>query len=388
MAERPKHPILRFAFATAIIALSLGATEAAMRYRDIPRGVVSGWRSTGPGGPLNQFGFRGQLPSRRQATDFVVVLTGGASVECLACPPDETLDVMLERALRRYNPTAHVVTLGARGYAQDQEYLALHEYLAHQHADLILNWASIAEDVPANTFRTGQPRPDVRVPKPTFVLASSPGGGGAGAGGAKAEPAPSDDIVGPTEAPGEQIYQTKLSTLIRPLFIDLDQNWTTLLPAPDPGNSNPPQSVLSRTHVDDALEQQRGAWSIWLTPRPARVKYGIALTRALSRHMRELAALRGARFAILLTPSPHHDDAPIALEHDGRWFLADPATRDAAIAEVTSGFDTITLPVEGPAPGSVDAAPPEVKRHTMALLADALNQRNLLIPATADRPRH
>jgi hypothetical protein len=378
LAERPKHPILRIAFATAMIALSLGATEAAMRYRDVPRNVVSGWRATGSGGPLNQFGFRGQPPSRRQVTDFVVVLTGGASVECLACPPDETLDVMLERALRRYAPTAHVVTLGARGYAQDQEYLVLHEYLAHQRADLILNWASIDEDVPANTFRSGQPRPGLTLPKPTFALASSPGVSGE----AKAEAA-SEDIVGPTEGAGDQIYHAKLTTLIRPLFIDLDQNWTTLLPAPDPGAPNPPQSVPSRTHVDDALEQQRSPWSIWLTPRPARVKYGIALTRALSRHIRELAALRGARFAILLTPPMRHDDAPIALEHDGRWFLADPATRDAAIAEVTSGFDTIALPVEDDAPGS-----PEAERRTMARLADALNQRNLLISAAADRPRH
>jgi len=362
---------LRLAFATAMILLSLAATEAAMRYMDRPRGVVSGWRATGANGPVNLFGFRGQPSRSFRLTDYVVILTGGAAVECLACPSEETLDVMLERAVRRYNPNARVLTFGGGGYAQDQEYLALHEYLEHQHADLVVNWASLAEDVPANTFRTGQKRPGQAMPKPTFALAGG-------------------DIVGPTESLGEQVYLSKLSTLVRPWLIDLDRNWTTLLPKADPGAGSPPRGAETQSHVDAALEQQRTAWSIWLTPRPARVNYGIALTRALARRMRDLSRLRGARFAMLLTPVPARppSDAPIALEHAGHWFLADPATRDAAIAEITAGFDTITLPAED---GPVEAGPvasPEAARHMMARLAEVLNQRGLLTPETADRPRH
>jgi hypothetical protein len=366
LAERPFHPVLRFGFAVAMILLGLAAMEMAMRYLDRPRGVISGWRSTEPLGPVNQFGFRGQPSQSLRTTDFVVILTGGAAVECLACPRDETLDLMLERAARQYNPNVRVVTLGGGGYNQDQEYLALHAFLALRHADLVVNWASIADDVPGNTFRSGQPRPGQTRPKPTFALHG-------------------DNSVGPTEGHGAQVYMTKISTLLRPLFIDLDRNWTTLLPKPDPGAASPPPGAETQSHVGEPLEQQRTPWSIWMTPRPARVSYGIALTRALLRHMRELSMLRGARFVVLMTPVPsgHQTDAPIALEHDGHWFLADPATRDAAIAEVTAGSDTIALPAEEAPPPS-----PEAQRQMMARLAEALNRRQLLTPMVTDRPRH
>jgi len=364
LAERSSHPFLRLMFAITMIGLAFAALEMAMRYLDRPHAVVSGWRATESRGPLNQFGFRGRPGQLIRSTDFVVLLTGGGAVECPACPPDETLDLMLERELRRYNPNVRVITLGSQGYSQDQEYLALHDYFAHRHAELVVNWASIAEDVPANTFRSGQPRPGLTMPKPTFALAGA-------------------DIAGPTEAVGDKIYRTKLTTILRPMFIDLDRNWTILLPKAEAGSASAPPGAETQAHVDDALEQQRSAWSIWLTPRPARVKYGIELTRALLRHMRDLSRLQGAPFVVMLTPeSPsRRTDAAIALEHEGYWFLADPATRDAAVGEVTTGFDTITIPGE-----DAPLASPQSERQMMARLAEALNQRDLL--ATPERPRH
>jgi hypothetical protein len=349
-----------------MVVLLLCAVEMGMKYLDYPRGVVSGWRATDPKGPVNQYGFRGQPGRALRVADYVVVLTGSDAAECLACPTDETMDVILERALQQYNPDVHVITLASSGYGQDQEYLALHEFLDTRHADLVIDWASIAHDVPANTFRLGQPRPGEMRPKPTFVLRG-------------------DDSIGPTEGLGLQVYKTKITTLLRPMFIDLDRNWTTLLPKPDPGADTAPPSAEIQSHVSDDLEQQRTAWSIWLTPRPARVKYGIALTRALLRHMQELSRLRGARFEILLTPTQNvpHSDVPIALVHDGHWFLADPAARDAAIAEVTLGFDTITLATEGTPPPA-----PEAQRQMAARLADVLNRRGLLTEVPADHPRH
>jgi hypothetical protein len=349
-----------------MVLLSLCAVEAAMRYLDTPRWTISGWRATEAKGPLNAFGYRGQPTKPFRSSDFVVVLTGGAAVECLACAPDETLDLMLERAMRRYNPDVRVVTLGSSGYSQDQEYLALHQFLDTRHADLVIDWASFADDVPANTFRLGQPRPDQRLPKPTFALRGN-------------------DSVGPTEGIGGWVYKAKLSTLLRPLFIDLDRNWTTVLPKADPGAAGAPPSAEVQSHVDADLEGQHTAWSIWLTPRPPRVKYGIALTRALLRHMQEFSRLRGARFQILTTPAApgQHADVPMALVHDGHWFLADPATRDAAVAEIAAGFDTISLPaVDSPA-ASADA-----ERQMMTRLAEALNQRGLLTEVPADHPRH
>jgi hypothetical protein len=411
--ERHYHPAIRLAFAIATMLLCLATIEVAMRYRDWPRPVLSGWRASQdrPGsrtGPLNQYGWRGQPEQKHHAEDFVVLLTGGAEVECLACPPDETMDVILQRALRRFNPNARVITLGSTGYGQDQQYLALHEYFAHEHADLVIDWAVPARDVPANTFRSGPERPGKLVIKPTFAYARN-------------------DLFGPTETIGKPIYRTKLSTLLRPLLIDVDRNWTILLPKPDPGAAGPPDGTQARQHVDQPLEQQRSDWSIWMTPRPARVTYGLGLTRALFRHMRELSQLRGARFALLLTPSSAggQTETPVALEHAGHWFVADPATRDAAIAKLTDGFTTITLSpdptgapagddqgtpeanraaseprqgaperVSGDAAGIREAsdgnpdASPEPERRLMERLAEALNQRDLLTPPPIVRQRH
>jgi hypothetical protein len=349
-----------------MVLLAVVALEMALKYLDRPRGVVSGWRATDPTGPVNQFGFRGQPGRALRVGDFVVVLTGAAAVECLACPVDETLDVILERALRQYNPDVRVVTLGSSGYGQDQEYLALHQFLDTRHADLVIDWASLADDVPANTFRYGQPRPGMSLPKPTFALRGG-------------------DSTGPTEGIGWLVYKTKLTTLLRPMFIDLDRNWATMLPKADPGAASAPPSAEIQSHVSADLEGQRTAWSIWLTPRPARVQYGIALTHALLQHMQELSRLRGARFEILLTPaqSGPKSDAPVALVHDGHWFLADPAARDAAVVEITAGFETIMLPVEDNPP-----AAPEAERQMMARLAEVLNERGLLTEVPADHPRH
>jgi hypothetical protein len=366
LTQRSSNPVLRFAFGIAIVLLALCAIEAAMRYLDRPPWVRSGWRSTAASGPVNPLGYRGRPVKPFRISDFVVVLTGSAAVECLVCPPEETLDLMLERALRQYNQDVRVVTIGSSGYGQDQEYLALHQFLDTRHADLVIDWASFADDVPANTFRLGEPRPGRLLPKPTFALRGT-------------------DSIGPTEDIGGPVYKTKLSTLLRPMFIDLDRNWTTLLPKADPGAAVAPPTAEIQSHVDADLEGQHTAWSIWLTPRPARVQYGMALTHALLRHMQDLSRLRGARFEILMTPvqgSPH-SDAPMALVHGGHWFLADPATRDAAIAEINKGFDTITLPAD-----DSPVATPEAARQMMTRLAETLNKRGLLTEVPVDHPRH
>jgi hypothetical protein len=366
LAERHFHPTIRFVLALSTIVLCLAALEGGLRYRDWPKTVVSGWRASAGAAPLNQFGWRGQAAQKRSITDFVVVLTGASNVECLSCPADETLDVILENALRSYNPKARVVTLGAPGYGQDQEFLALQDFFSRSHADLVINWASPEQDVPANTFRMGLGPGDNMAPKPTFAWIGN-------------------EIRGPTEGLGSLIYRTKIATLLWPLFINLDRNWTIVLPPADPGTPVPAGGMAMRLGADTDLEQQRSNWSIWLKPRPARVAYGIALTKGLFRHIRDLATLNGARFAVLSTPSA--SDAavtmPVALEHDGHWYVADPATHAANVAEVIGEFDPIVLPIEANPPPS-----PANERQIMVRLAEALDQRELLTEMRIARPRH
>jgi hypothetical protein len=373
-AERPVKFVMNAVLAIGVVGLILAISELGMRYEGWPATIISGWRAAATVAPVNLSGSRGR-PWRHQPSDFVVILTGAENVECAACPEDETLDLILERALRQYNPIARVITLGSAGYGEDQEYLLLQQYFTHDRADLVLVWPMIAEDVPRNTFRTGQSRPGQSMPKPTFELRG-------------------DNLLGPTEKIGEPIYKSKLSILLHRPLIDLDRNWTTLLPRADPGAVTPPSGVEAQLRVDDMLEDQRTAWSIWMTPRPARVRYGIALTHVLLRRMREAATLTGARFALLLThsapasmpghpPAEDHPDGPVTLEHAGHWFLADSASRDAAIAEVTAGFNPIVLPLNASPVPSLEA-----ERGLMTRLAETLNERDLLHPVASPGTRH
>ena len=361
MAGRHPNRTLNIALAVASVGLMLAAVEMALRLADRPETVVSGWRATSPNPPIHQLGWRGR-PFNRQTGAFMVVLVGAGNVECPLCPPEEPLDLMLERALRTHNPQARVVTLGANFYGQDQQYLAIQQYLKHGRADLIVVWPSLAADVPRNTFRTGTPAPGMTRPKPSFTLRDT-------------------NLLGPTEKIGDSLYRSKLSILAHRPFADFDRDWINMIPPADPGAAAAPDGVETKRTVQEALDEQRSPWSIWLTPRPSRVRYGIDLTRALLRRMEQVAGLQGSRFAVLLTAD---DTAPepdrVALEHAGHWYLGEKSARDAAVEEIVGGMETIRL-----AAGAL--ASPLAERLVVTRLAEALAEQEMLTPLAAARVR-
>ena len=365
MAIRPFDRALKFVFWAALTALGLGAVEFGLRYLNRPSAIVSGWLATVTQGPFNQIGLRGRPWPPRSPGDVVVTLVGAEEVECVRCPPDETLDLILENALRTFNPAARAVALGATGYGLDQEYLALRDYFDHERASILLVWISPARDVARVTFRTGHPAPGRTAPKPAFWLRDG-------------------ELLGPTEGVGHDIHWSKLATWLVPLFADADARWNRSLPAADPGSRVAPAG-LAVQRIDNAPEDPNSPWGIWLQPPPPRARYGLDVTRALLRRMAETATLRGTRF-ILVMPQPAAVDRAVALAHAGHWFVADPARRDAAIAELTAGFETIILEPDDSANAGNGAAP-DSERRTMAQLATILHQRNYLDPATVPRSR-
>lgn len=364
MAQRSISRPLQIACAAVVLTLCFATGEFSMRYIDRPADVYSGWRATGAPGPLNQAGLRGRPWPVTKPGDFAVVLSGGDEVECRLCPEGETMDAILEQALRRFNRDAQVVTLGASGHGQDQALLLLREHLARQRADLVISWVSADTDVPRNTFRSGQPVPGIDRLKPTFALVGG-------------------DLRGPSEALGQSLYSLKFAALLVPLFSDPEARWSRYLPPASPGAPAAVAGIERRLHVDDPLDQQRSPWSVWLSPRPARVAYGIDLTRHLLRRTGELAQLHGARFVVLLAPrapsvpgaGPAVDQpaGPLALEHGGRWFLADPKSRDQAMADIGDGFSPVVLP-----PDDGPTSTPEWQRRIATRLAEVLAQRALL----------
>lgn len=326
------------------LAVSLGAValcvlslELAMRLIDKPAPIISGWRGNPP--PLNQLGWRGR-PIDYAPDDFVVVLVGDSQVECRACPPDETLDLVLERALRRHIPNARVVTLGASGHGTDQEYLALREYLDRYRADLVIAWLTIGNDIINNLARSAGGGYHRFHPKPTFWMEG-------------------DQLRGPTETIDAPVVTGKLRILWHRAFEDFETDWARRIPASDPGSSKPPESFDRVVRTFESVEEQRSLWSILQTPRPARIDYGIRLTRALLLRMKELAESKGAAFVVMrednFTPEAVRQAARFglemylpgktAVEHNGHWILAEEATYHATVRDTTEGLQVIAVPI-------------------------------------------
>jgi len=152
-------------------ALTLGAIEVTLRLLDIPAWdteIRAGWRALrSPEPPINELGFRGQ-PIRYANDAIVVLLLGDSQVESLACPAASMPERFLEESLRAVDPRYKVFSVGAGGYGNDQEYLALVEYFAKYRADSVILWQTMGNDIWNNVFPTNIPKDGII--KPTFWL--------------------------------------------------------------------------------------------------------------------------------------------------------------------------------------------------------------------------
>lgn len=350
------------------------AMEGAFRLIDKPAAIISGWRGTQA--PLNEFGWRGR-PITYAPDDFVVVLVGDSQVECKICPADETMDVILERALRRHIPKVRVVTLGAAGHGTDQEFLALREYFARYRADLVIAWVTIYNDIVNNLTRSAGGGYHRFHPKPSFWLENG-------------------ELRGPTEEIDAAVFTGKLRILWHRAFEDFERGWAARLPPPDHGTAQPPTSMDRVIRTVEAVEEQRSTWSILQTPRPARISHGIALTRALLDRMRTLSESKNATFAVMIEDSLSPASAEQALRlgwemfapgkaavvHDNHWIVADADTYHATVQDVTAGFEFLSVPVRT---ANARISPVDnhflmpANRQVMGDLADMLAERPQLI---------
>ncbi len=326
------------AMSVVTVLLCVLAMEIAFRVIDKPAAIISGWR--GSLAPLNEFGWRGR-PIKFAPDDFVVVLVGDSQVECQACPPDETMDVILERALQAYIPKVRGVTLGAAGHGTDQEYLALQEYLARYRADLVITWVTIYNDIIDNISRSAGGGYHRFHPKPSFWLEG-------------------DTLHGPTELIDAPVYTGKLRILFQRAFEDFETDWSRTLPPPGGTREGAPTGMDRVVQTRDLVGEQRSLWTISETPRQPREEYGIRLTRALLGRMRDLAGEHKAGFVLMLEDnfSPASVDqarrigfdmflpGKTAVVTEGfRWILADDAQAKATLRDVTAGFPTILVPI-------------------------------------------
>src|SRR5204862_3380236 len=105
----------------------------------VPPPLVSGWRSLRPRAEQNQLGFRGR-PIVYAPEDYVILLLGDSQVEGYGLPFDAMPERVLESHLDWQNQRTRVFSVGAGGYGQDQELLALEEYFGKYRANLVVVW--------------------------------------------------------------------------------------------------------------------------------------------------------------------------------------------------------------------------------------------------------
>lgn len=154
--------------------------EASLRALNVPRPLDSGWgweesprRPKGQAGPLyqNQLDCRGQ-PIDYRDDDFVVLLVGDSQVEASASPPAAMPEQFLQRYLGIYlRKNVRTYSIAASGWGQDQQLIALEAYFEMFRADLVLVWATPANDFWENAFPDRSLTAVAGHLKPTYRLA-------------------------------------------------------------------------------------------------------------------------------------------------------------------------------------------------------------------------
>ena len=336
LLRKPRITVVEL-LATVVVSLIFGLAGAMLlQVAYVPPPVVSGWKSFVAATEQNQLGFRGRQFDYKP-NDYVILLLGDSQVEATAL----AFDAMPERLLERYLGSANikVFSVGAGGYGQDQQLLALQEYFATYRANLVVLWQTPGNDVWNNVFRTHMGN---RNTKPTFWIDES------------------GDLCGPTESLLQPLANSRVVVAsLWQLAFGLpwqDKRWERELPTPYVPLDQYTGTVRTEwqerwdTNLgrmrDENLDTEKSHMAVLLTPRSKRMQYGLDLTRALMQRIRELASAKGAGLIILQV-----DDHTITPEKDGVYVLNGKYYRVSNRQYlsnwdyVNTGFDVEVIPV-------------------------------------------
>lgn len=299
---------------------------------------VSGWRSFSAQSEQNELRFRGQ-PIQYSPEDFVVVLLGDSQVESKASAYQWMPERRLQHYLNLKGMRAKVFTVGASGYGQDQELLALKEYLAQFRADLVLVWLTPGNDIVDTLWPTFY-RGGNKYPKPTFWLEDG-------------------KLAGPTEQIGESVALSRFEVLsrIRRLGWDRDLSFVDRYPPPYTPRDQYDGPITRRTYPygmsgaygEVNLRIDRSGLTPYLTPRSPRITYALDLMRVLISEIKRTVSHQGGQVA-LFTAGPMAEGAEIVQGHEvievaGKYYEISSEQFLSNLAYITSGFNYDHIPI-------------------------------------------
>jgi len=328
--KRPRITSVHLAALTILGAITFVFATLVLQAAYKPPQVLAGWRSFAPPAERNEFGFRGRSV-KYSPDDFVVVLLGDSQVEGMALKMDQMPEARLEQHLSDLGKKVKVFSLGAGGYGQDQELLALEEYLKKYRADLVLIWQTPWNDVWNNVFNTHMFSPN---PKPTFWLENG-------------------SLRGPTEALGQPMANSRfVLASIWQRVVGLPQrdiNWEKNLPEPYAALDRYDGPVKTEWQErwksnrgkmrDENLATEKSHMAIMLSPRSKRMQYGLDLTRALTLRIQEVAQAKGGKMAIFQTDEQTFDsDEDQIYVLNGKYFRVSKHQFEENWKYVNQGF--------------------------------------------------
>ena len=338
----PKHQ--RIALNNVVLAgasflFALLGAECLLQLFYEPPSVISGWKSTVPESEKNQLGFRGHKIEYSD-DEPVILLLGDSQVEAVACSYEWMPERRLQYHLKALGKQAKVISVGAGGYGQDQQLLALQEYYQTYRADIVVLWQVPTNDIWNNMFPTHWP--DNGTPKPTFWLENG-------------------DLKGPSEELGESISpfsSIKLLALWQRLLMssDRDGKWEQYFPPayePMTEYGGPVhkqwQELWDRNFAlkrSENLDNEKSHYAMLLTPRSQRMEYGIALTRKLLQKISQLIRTHNGQFLLFKKESPQDNkwlDGVYVLNE--KYYAISQAQFESNISEVNRGFQFYNLPI-------------------------------------------
>ena len=347
-----------FLLLTFSIFFAVIEAELFLQFFYEPPQIISGWKAcevmlcdSNPyaRSQLNILGYRGQ-PIRYDKDDYVVVLLGDSQVEAWEHHYMEMPEKMLQYYLNSYtnwNYNVKVFTVGAGGYGQDQQLLALKEYYRTYRADLVILWQTPANDIWNNIFPSHWPTNGT--PKPTYWLED-------------------DKLCGPSEqhirtslvprirllALWKNIFYSKRDDLWGKKYLGDYEPYIPLDRYEGPVKYDWQEKWEQNIGLmrQENLKIDKSHYSFSLTPRSPRMLYGLKLTRALLQEIEQLVRDHGGRFIILNTDEPLKKDAdgsPLYEEEvrylSGKYYKTSEKQYYENLDYVNRGFESAAIPL-------------------------------------------
>jgi len=292
--DKSKKIIFKILTGIFTLCFILLCAEIFLRAINYPYTKV-GWKSHGLPKESNKLGFRGQ-EIKFKSNEFVILLLGDSQVESLATTKDQMPEQYLEKKLNQIIPEVKikVFSLGAGGYGQDQQLLALEDYFnKYARADLVINWITFTNDIWNNTF----PTHFGKTPKPTFLLRDKV-------------------LVYPTEKEGQYYPDTGILLFhfitrnITEKIYGRDQMWEAFLPSAGKQQLVPSDIAINEDWQvmwdkgylrEENLKNEKTHFSLYLQPVSKRTLYGLDLTRALFSEMQKICLKQKSQLMFFAT---------------------------------------------------------------------------------------